>query len=348
MIRSSALATCLLLGALGCSGSDDTDKTTDGSTTETGDSGGTTTDGAVWSEAFVYEGPGALSGVWGSGPDDVWMVGGTTETGEIYHFDGSDWSEVTPPAGTPLLVWVYGFGPDDVWSVGLDGVVVHYDGSDWTTLDSGTTEDLWGVFGFSSDDLWIVGGFADTTPDPVILHFDGTTFEPYVLTAEENERGATTMFKIWGYDASSLFMVGQRGQINQWDGTNWAYSGAGPNADQDFVSLWGTSADNIVAVGGRGNGRIATWDGSAWDTLQPSGIGGLNGVTMIDPNTAVVGGINGYVGVFDVETATLTAELAPTTIDVHALWYDGAGTTYGVSGRFLPPYGGNALMRTED
>jgi hypothetical protein len=68
---------------------------------------------------------------------------------------------------------------------------------------------------------------------------------------------------------------------------------------------------------------------------------------MLGPDTAVVGGINGYVGVFDVPTGELTTEFPPTTIDVHALWHDGAGTTYGVSGRFLPPYGGAALKRTE-
>ncbi len=341
MIRTAVFSS-LLLGTIACSG-DNKDTTP---TTETGDSG-TTATGPVWSEAFTYEGPGALSGVWGSGPDDVWMVGGTDSEGEIYHFDGDAWTEMEPPAGTPLLVWVYGFGPNDVFSVGLNGAVVHYDGTAWTALDSGTTEDLWGVFGFSNDDLWIVGGFADITPDPVILHYDGSTFEPYALTAEENERSATTMFKIWGYDQDSLFMVGQRGQINHWTGTNWEYSGAGPNADQDFVSLWGTSADNIVAVGGRGNGRIATWDGSAWTTLQPPAIGGLNGVTMLDPNTAIVGGINGYVASFDVATGELTPESAPTTIDVHALWHDGAGTTYGVAGRFLAPFGGTALKRTE-
>ena len=49
----------------------------------------------------------------------------------------------------------------------------------------------------------------------------------------------------------------------------------------------------------------------------------------------------------DVATGELTTEFAPTTIDVHALWHDGADTTYGVSGRFLAPFGGDALMRTE-
>lgn len=204
-----------------------------------------------------------------------------------------------------------------------------------------------GVFGFANDDLWIVGGFADITPDPIVLNYDGADFIPYVMSPADNERGATTMFKVWGYDANSLFMVGQKGQINKWNGTTWEYSGAGANADQDFVSLWGSAADNIVAVGGRGNGRIAHWDGAAWDTQQPSGVGGLNAVTLTGPTEAIVGGINGYVGRYDISTGELTAEAAPTTVDVHALWNDGAGTTYGVSGRFLPPYGGAALRRTE-
>ena len=57
-----------------------------------------------------------------------------------------------------LLVWVFGFGPDDVWSVGVGGGAVHWDGSSWEVLATGTTTDLWGIWGTSPSDLWVVGG----------------------------------------------------------------------------------------------------------------------------------------------------------------------------------------------
>ena len=325
----------------------DTDTDTDADTDADTDTDTPTIGPGSWSEAFDNSAGGALSGVWGSAPDDVFMVGGTDVQAEIYHFDGTDWSPMAVPKGVPMMVWVYGFGPDDVFAVGLDGAVLHYDGAAWSSIDSGTPEDLWGVFGFGNDDLWIVGGIPDITLEPVILHFDGKSFTPYDLSAKENPRAATTLFKVWGID-DELFIVGQRGTIQHYDGTGWPYSSPGEGATEDYVALWGTSSDNIVAVGGRSNGQIATWDGSAWTTHKPAAVGGLSGVTMLDANTAVVGGVNGYIGVYDVAADTLLPEYGPTTLDVHAIWYDGAGTTYAVAGRFLDPFAGAALVRTED
>lgn len=95
---------------------------------------------------------------------------------------------------------------------------------------------------------------------------------------------------MWGIDGA-LFAVGQRGLVIRWDGGRWVESPAGANADQDFVSVGDRGRSHIVAVGGRSNGRVATWDGSAWTTLAPTGLGGLNAVAMSRPDEAVIGGI---------------------------------------------------------
>ena len=44
-----------------------------------------------WEAAFDTTAAGSLSGVWGSSPNDVFIVGGTDVGGEIYHYDGSSW-----------------------------------------------------------------------------------------------------------------------------------------------------------------------------------------------------------------------------------------------------------------
>lgn len=333
------LAVCAGLAA--CAG----DKEPTGSTgtptdsAETGDSGPT----VVWTEAFDTSSTGALSGVWGSAPDDVWIVGGVTEQGEAYHFDGSSWSSVPVPEGVGLLVWVYGFGPDDVWAVGVGGGGVHWDGTAWSAFDTGTDEDLWGVFGFSPTDLWIVGGDPDEG-EPLILRHDGVTPTPVALDPAENPRGAKTLFKVWGIDGE-LFITGQTGTLLRWDGSAWRFQSGGSEADQDFVSLWGTDADHVVAVGGRGNGRIATWDGGSWTTVAPTAIGGLNAVSMLSPTEAIVGGVNGYVGRFDPTTGVLEDEGFLTLEDIHAAWSDGAGTTWAVGGSFREPFVGVAYQR---
>jgi len=300
--------------------------------------------GPTWTEAFDGASHGALSGVWGSGPDDVFIVGGTFEQAEIVHFDGTTWTDMEAP-DVPLLAWAYGWGPDQVLSVGVDGAAAWYDGSSWEAIDTPTDEDLWGVFGFAPDDAWAVGGDAnDIGSEPVILHWDGDAFEEVVIDPAEMPRTPASLFKVWGI-GDTLFALGQSGQILQYDGSDWRDSPAGAGADQDFVSLWGTSEDNIVAVGGRGNARIGQWDGAAWETHQPSALGGLNAVSMAAPDAALVGGINGYVGVFDVATGEVELDEVLEGGDVHAIWNDGEGRFYAVGGRFNEPLAGLAWVR---
>lgn len=321
-------AVCALVFALGC-GADKPEKPAEK---------------AVWSEAFDTSKTGALSGVWGTGPDDVFIVGGTPAKAEVHHFDGDKWQPMDLPDGVSLLVWSYGFGPDDVYAVGVGGAAVHWDGKAWSKLDSGTNEDLWGVWGANNKDMWVVGGTVGKGA-PLILHGDGTKFVKVALEPAENTRDATSLFKVWGIDGE-VFAVGEAGLIVRWDGKKWRAQSAGALANDDFVSLWGTSKDHIVAVGGRAGGRIATYDGAKWTTTAPSATPGINAVFMQEPGRAVVGGISGLGGTFDVATGALTLEDTFASRDLHALWCDGAKRCYAVGGLFTAPFAGMALVRT--
>jgi hypothetical protein len=247
----------------------------------------------------------------------------------------------------PLLVWVHGFAANDVYAVGTDGGMAHYDGTAWSIIDVGTTIDLWGIFGRSPTDIWIVGGDPfDVNGTPLILRYDGTTFTPFEIDSADNPQQARALFKVWGI-GDALFAVGQKGLIVRFDGTAWKSTPAGALATQDFVSLWGTATDHIVAVGGRNNARISTWDGSAWNTFGPDALGGLNAVHMPTPDVAVVGGILGFVGRFDVATGEVIREAEPLSrVDIHAIWGDGQGKHYAVGGTFTVPHQGVALVRT--
>ncbi len=305
------------------------------------DNSGGRPNATLWSRPFDESGAGALSSVWGSSPDDVFVVGGVPAQGEIYHFDGRAWTEMNAP-NVGLLVWAFGFGPDDVFAVGVDGAAAHWDGQTWRALNPGTDADLWGVWGTAPDDLWIVGGVTGVGP-PILLHYDGENFEPFEIP--ENDRNATSLFKVWGI-GSKIFAVGERGLIIEFDGSTWKQTPAGALADEDFVSLWGVSESQIVAVGGRSGARIALYDGQKWETIAPTGTPGLNGVFMVSPDLCVVGGQAGYVGAFNPQTRALTREDADSNLDVHAVWGDGESTVYAVGGRFAPPFSGLALLRS--
>ena len=55
-----------------------------------------------------------------------------------------------------------------MFATGFDGHILHYDGSVWSPMgDSGTSEELWGIWGSSPVDVYVseTGG--------AILHYDG-------------------------------------------------------------------------------------------------------------------------------------------------------------------------------
>ena len=294
----------------------------------------------TWEEAGIDTSrPGYLSSVWGTDDSNIWVVGGTTE-GLIYFYDGEEWTTQLPPEGTPLLNWVFGFSTTDVYAVGTDGAFIHFDGDEWSSIDSGTERDLWGVWGSSPSEVWLVGGDV-SNGEPVILRWNGSQIEDVGIESDENPLAATALFKVWGI-GTKTFAVGQRGLIVEWNGSAWSNVAAGAEADDDFVSLWGTSEENIVVVGGRAGARIATYNGSTFDTIAPSGFGGLNAVYMCEENEAVVGGVPGYTAAFNLSTEELTIE-SQLTQDIHALWMDcNTGTTLAVGGLATSPYPGVA------
>lgn len=292
----------------------------------------------------------ALSGVSGSGPDDVYLVGGrepeagAPRTGSIWHFDGTEWGEDASAPETELLVWAHAFSASDVWVVGEGGAILRGSVGDWEPIASGTTEPLWGVWGASADDVWIVGGDVNGS-QPILLRYQNGGITEVPLDQTGFERPAVALLKVWGIDGRT-FAVGTGGLIVEWTGDTWVEMPTGALANDDFVSLWGTSANNIVAVGGRATARIATFDGTSWTTIAPSGLAGLNAVTFDSEGTAIIGGENGWVGTFDPTVGEPVAEdfLALTT-GVHALWFDGDQTTYGAAARFATPYTGAAIVR---
>ncbi len=281
----------------------------------------------------------SLSGVWGSAADDVYIVGGSDDQGEAHHYDGTSWSAMEVPASVGLLVWSFGFGNDDVWAVGRLGAALHYDGSSWSEVDSKTDQDLWGVWGTASDDVYMVGGNV-FSGQVTILHWDGSEISEEELPAEENPLGVRALFKVFGIDGR-IFAVGQKGLIVERQATGWVRHSAGAAADEDFVALWGTSADDIIAVGGRASSRISTWDGSSWSTIVPTqGAGGLNAVYITEQGDILVGGLGGSIGHFDRETRDVVYEQSDTFIDVHAIWSGPDGVSYAVGGTFFEPHEG--------
>src|SRR6185295_7758822 len=103
----------------------------------------------TWRGVARLGGSYSRNGLWGSGPNDVWMVGHghSLATGfplSIEHYDGTAWSNgagMLDPQGTlPPLTGIWGSDATHVWAVGKGGTIVFWDGTLWNSVLSGTTD----------------------------------------------------------------------------------------------------------------------------------------------------------------------------------------------------------------
>ena len=244
-----------------------------------------------------------LRGVWGTAPDDVWVVG---SFGTVLHWDGATWTSVAT-GSTAHLESVWCAARDQVWIVGEIGTILHWDGTTWD-VRSVTDVDLHAVRGISADDIWAVGdagttfrwsgdGWGERIPPTVsddfygvwpvshdeawatgccspILHWDGSSWQRVpVGMMGATGRGA------WASGPSDVWVVGEdiwaslpdghdaTGMLH-WDGVSWnAVPVEGETSH--YLAVWGASPDAIWAGGW--NRNLARWDGATWTGTELGG-----------------------------------------------------------------------------
>lgn len=108
-------------------------------------------DGLGWSIAKSNV---SLRGLGGSGANDVWAVGGSTQS-VLRHFDGT-WS-APQQLGHGTLYGVFAPSPAVAIAVGSEGTILRRSGSSWLPEDSGTSQTLYAAWGASANDVWVVG-----------------------------------------------------------------------------------------------------------------------------------------------------------------------------------------------
>jgi hypothetical protein len=148
-----------------------------------------------------------LHAVWGSGPTDVFAVG---DSSTILHYDGSGWSKLAlgggPEDGFAYFTDVWGTGPDDVYGLADHGRIFHYDGAAWTWVELGDDESLESLHGSGPDDIFAVGA------DNRIFHYDGSSWSPVRAAGEPPIGAPPTLRAVWT-TPTEVFFAGEGGRL---------------------------------------------------------------------------------------------------------------------------------------
>jgi hypothetical protein len=348
----------LCVGFVGCKDDDDDGHDTD--THETDD-----TDPSGCAEPFSIIGDEtnlpttAFLSLWMSSNQDVFIVGADDGTGPaVLHYDGSAWSRLATGT-TDDLWWVWAApGSDLVWFSGAGGRVLTYTRSTGAWAETVITNPgykLFGIWGTSDTDIWTVGGDVLGNLDGIILHYDGTAWTESALAPRTTYGTPKQAFKVWGAAPDDVWVVGTLALLMHWDGAAWEVLPEPVYETSVLTTVHGSDANWVVAVGGPGNARAATYDGSTWTdvTPQPSTGGpivpNMNGVYAPESGRAAICGDNGSIWWLE-GTAWAAEECAPeTTWHYHACWVDETGAVWAVGGDLtsrtegLITYGGDAV-----
>lgn len=322
LVGFAAAGLAALASALGC-----------GPDSPTGTGGGGGNSPPAWQ--VVHDGKdlgGALLSVWGSAPDDVFVVGGPLGNGGVAvarHFNGTTWKDLAP-GGEDSFWWVTGSGPNDVWMSGEKGRLTHWDGTSFKEFPRPTTATIWGVWAKSPTEAWAVAGSPGKgamEPNDVVLRWDGTSWTPEMLPMKLN----FSLNKIWGTSSEDLYAVGEAATVWHRKGATWALESKPPVATGNLLTVFGCSATDVYAVGSQ---SVIHSDGKAWTPVDVALTNSVNGVTCGSPGEVLLVGFGGLkqrlVG------GSWVDEFSEDPVgDLHGSWADGQGSFWVAGGDFI-------------
>ncbi len=297
-----------------------------------------------------------LNALWGTAFDH-YIVG---DAGTVLRFQTSFYSAEAGASGN--LFDVYG-GAGTIFAVGSGGTIVRRGtGGSWSADTSGTTQDLWGVWGPSVTSLTAVGGGGTYSRSPatgtmwtsaVEAGYSAYTFRGYAGSgttgyAVDSFGGIARYTGTWsqvyrdaladnfygiGIVAGTPYTAGGNpggtGAIRRYDGTNWVRDVTlAPNT---FYGIAGSAANDIWAVGDAGT--VWQSDGGSWQARSSGLTNHLAAVSAYDlQNVWAVGqagAVLRYNGTYfsPVNIGTITTSLsavqAVTSSDVWAVGSSG-------------------------
>ena len=124
----------------------------------------------------------------------------------------------------------------------------------WEGMNSGGSRRITDLWGASATDLYV------TESPGHVLHYDGAKWSRVCPGASSTEpRGYYT--GLWASSATDIYAVGDGTKVCHFDGVNWAYL-----SQYNFYldAVWGSSPNNVLAVGSDGVYRSA---GASWSKL---------------------------------------------------------------------------------
>lgn len=223
----------------------------------------------AWCRVDLPPSPVSLNGIWGSGSDDVWIVGTPALT---LHWNGNRLA-ASKVDTRQALFGVWGSGKDDVWTFSTSASTWHtrgFDGYDagWTRSAEGAGPQqggwptpIYGMWGTGATDVWAVGAsLSSSNARPTVFHSNGwqdggPLWQPSgTSNADPPGPEPVTFNAISGSVDSRVWIVGNGGKTRHttgWDDERTVWTPVNSETSRDLFAVW-CSPDGVVWAGGEG------------------------------------------------------------------------------------------------
>jgi hypothetical protein len=122
----------------------------------------------------------------------------------------------------------------------------------WHLLGQKRPSSLLAVWAPSASDVWVVGGREGTGLGPTVFHYDGTAWKK-LDTGLVN----IDLWQVFGFANGPVFLGGSNGTILRYQ--NGTFEKLTTPATDIIFGLWGSSPDDVWAVGGQTTGKGFVW-----------------------------------------------------------------------------------------
>lgn len=190
--------------------------------------------------------------IWAASGDNAFAGG---SNGIIYHFDGKRWTPMEKFTSDSIR-YIWGFNNNDFYAVTDPTIydnsnIYHYNGNSWELMKGSPVG--WSIWGTGPTDLFVAA-------NGEVYHYDGSTWTTMIIPESAK---AVTLWEIWGAAGDDVFVVGNKGIILHYNGTEWSTMNS--NTIGNIWEVWGTASNNVYAIT---LNTVLHYDGKGWSEFS--------------------------------------------------------------------------------
>jgi hypothetical protein len=211
-----------------------------------------------------------VTSLWGTGPKDLWAVGGTEDdgnghsAGRALHYDGNRWTSQTIVTGRRIAyraiwgspgtgAWIHGV---EVKSGTSSAVVLRRPAgatgaTAWTPLAL-SPDPLFAASLSSDDSVWLGGVDSQGVPFQSYWHGTKEADGGFDFTQTDRFSWERSAVAFWGMAPNDTWVVGESGLVEHWNGTTWQPAAIATTplpVVKSLYGIWGTSSTDFWIVG---------------------------------------------------------------------------------------------------